>query len=235
MTKLSDRTELRRQFNVVIPSEKEIRFRRPVLCEENVLVAGNSTLMVRSIGSFTYFGKRSEFYSTGSIGRYCSFGQEILAGAGPHPTNWLSTSTFFYRKKMWVESPLAAEFYAAHQRDFIANPKDISIGHDVWIGSRVIIMAGVTVGTGAIIGAGAIVTRDVEPYEIVGGVPAKRLRYRFDDMGTIEQLLKSEWWRVNPLLLKGMDFSDVPRMLNNIEEIKAGQDWEYRPKTVIVS
>lgn len=73
------------------------------------------------------------------------------------------------------------------------NKGDISIGNDVWIGYEAAILAGVTIGDGAVIGARAVVTKNVEPYAIVGGVPAKPIRKRFDDI-TIERLLKIKWW-----------------------------------------
>ncbi|MGN1275552.1 MAG: CatB-related O-acetyltransferase, partial [Floccifex sp.] len=75
------------------------------------------------------------------------------------------------------------------------------IGNDVWIGNNVTILAGVSVGDGAVLAAGAVVTKDVPPYAIVGGVPAKILRFRFDD-GTIKELQKLEWWNKNPDWIK---------------------------------
>jgi hypothetical protein len=74
---------------------------------------------------------------------------------------------------------------------------DVIIGSDVWIGAQVTIMAGVTIGHGAVIATGAVVTGDVPPYAIYGGVPAKLIKYRFDE-DTIRRLLASEWWKMNP-------------------------------------
>lgn len=228
-----DRTKLNQEFGILLPPEDRVTFRRSLLCEENVVIGDDDVIMVKEVGSFTYFGRKSEFYSVLSIGRYCSFGQEILTGLGPHPTDWLSTSTFFYRKKMWLGSPEVVEFYDAHQIDFASNPKQITIGNDVWIGSRAIILAGVKIGHGAIIAAGAVVTKDVQPYAIVAGVPANLLRYRFNE-NTIQKLLDSEWWNVNPSLIKGMDYSNIPLMLNKLEEIQSLEGWEYQPKKTII-
>lgn len=227
-----DRNLLRRQFNISVPRPESVTFRASVNLEEHVLIAGGALVMAKAIGSFTYVGKRCELYSTGEIGRYCSFGQEILFGLGPHPTDWLSTSTFFYRKKMWAGAPLVDDFYAANEVKFSGVSKPVTIGHDVWIGSRANIMAGVSIGHGAIVAAGAVVNRDVEPYTIVGGVPGKPIRKRFDD-ATIDRLLASEWWTIKPNLLQGCDYANVSGMLDEIERIKAtSSDWLYRPKSV---
>lgn len=229
------REHLKREYNVTLPSDSELILRRSVRLEEHTLVASNCILMVREIGSFTYIGRKCELYSTNLIGRYCSFGQEILMGAGPHPTDWLSTSSFFYRKGMFGGARLTEEFYVAQAADFVGVTKPVVVGNDVWIGSRAIIMAGVEIGHGAVIAAGAIVTKDVEPYAIVAGVPAKIIRKRFDDT-VVERLLASEWWRVKPDLLKGLDYSDVELMLDHIEHVRAAEaDWEYRPQKVVVS
>ncbi|MNH49033.1 Chloramphenicol acetyltransferase [compost metagenome] len=118
--------------------------------------------------------------------------------------------------------------------NYSAVEKSVTIGHDVWIGSRAVIMAGVSVGHGAVIAAGAIINKDVEPYTIVGGVPGKPIRKRFDEQ-TVERLLASEWWTVKPDLFKGRDYSNVADMLDEIERIKAGEDdWLYRPQSVVV-
>ena len=118
--------------------------------------------------------------------------------------------------------------------NYSAVEKSVTIGHDVWIGSRAVIMAGVSVGHGAVIAAGAIINKDVEPYTIVGGVPGKPIRKRFDEQ-TVERLLASEWWTLKPDLFKGRDYSNVADMLDEIERIKAGEDdWLYRPQSVVV-
>lgn len=120
-----------------------------------------------------------------TIGNFTAIGQATLAGLGRHPTNYLSTHSIFYNKNnmtdKWVQ-PI----------DYKQN-LPITIGNDVWIGRKAIIMYGVTVGDGAIVAAAALVTKDVPPYAIVGGVPAKVIKYRFDDE-IIERLLQIKWW-----------------------------------------
>jgi acetyltransferase-like isoleucine patch superfamily enzyme len=98
----------------------------------------------------------------------------------------------------------------------------VVIGNDVWIGANVVIRSGVTVGDGAVCAAGAVVTRDVQPYSIVGGVPARPIRKRFDDE-TVNRLLVMRWWRYDATDLAGLPFHDVHAALDELERrIKEG-------------
>lgn len=121
------------------------------------------------------------------IGSFCSVGTGasfIMAGNQGHRHDWISTFPFFYL-------PDEPAFRGA--RDGFRPAGDTVIGHDVWIGAEAMIMPGITVGHGAVIGARAVVTRDVEPYAIVAGNPAKLLRHRFDDSDRA-MLLAMQWW-----------------------------------------
>ena len=122
------------------------------------------------------------------IGKYCSIacGTKFLFNCANHTLKSLSTYTF----------PLFYEEWGLEKSDVAAawdNKGDILIGNDVWIGYEAVIMAGVHIGDGAIIAARAVVTKDVPPYTIVGGTPAKEIRKRFDD-ATIQRLLSLKWW-----------------------------------------
>ena len=122
------------------------------------------------------------------IGKYCSIAMNFKSGLGQHPTKLLSTSPLFYAKKQFaLKKPL--DIQLASYEEF----QDIRIGNDVWIGANVLIMDGVTIGNGAIIGAHSLVVRDVPDYAIIGGVPAKVIKYRFSDE-IIEELNKINWW-----------------------------------------
>jgi chloramphenicol O-acetyltransferase type B len=122
-----------------------------------------------------------------SIGSFCSIGTGaafIMAGNQGHRNEWISTFPFHFY-------PDAPEFEGARNGYLPAG--DTVIGNDVWIGAEAIVMPGVTVGDGAVIGTRALVTRDVEPYAIVGGNPARTIRKRFDD-ARIAILLEMRWW-----------------------------------------
>ena len=119
-----------------------------------------------------------------SIGSFCSIARGVQIQEYNHKTSSLSTS--FLSRRIAPSRGLSLEE--------IESKGAIRIGHDVWVGMNSIIVSGVNVGTGAVIAAGAIVTKDVPPYSIVAGNPAKIIRYRFQDQKVIDELLASEWW-----------------------------------------
>lgn len=122
------------------------------------------------------------------IGRFCSVacGAKFLFNSGNHSMRSLSNYTFPIFFDEW-------DLDAKNIRDAWDNKGDIVIGNDVWIGYEAVILSGVKIGDGAVIGARAVVTKDVPPYTVVGGVPAKTIRKRFDD-ATVEKLLALRWW-----------------------------------------
>jgi hypothetical protein len=122
-----------------------------------------------------------------TIGKFCSIANGVRLNPGNHPTWRASQHHAFYRSASYELGADDAAFFDWRQE----NP--VIIGHDVWIGHGVTVTAGVTVGTGAVIGAGAVVTKDVEPYTVVGGVPAKRIKRRHSQAQG-EALMAIAWW-----------------------------------------
>ncbi len=137
------------------------------------------------IGSYSYVSEDSSL-SRATIGRFTSIGPFCLCGYGEHPIRWVSTSPVFYS----TNRPCEASFT---DRALFAEQHRTTFGNDVWIGARVFIRDGVTIADGAVIAAGAVVINDVPAYAVVGGVPAKLIRYRFTS-GAIDELLKIQWW-----------------------------------------
>ena len=136
------------------------------------------------IGRFTYIARAR--VSGADIGAFCSIGPDAIIGLSAHPTNWLTTHPAFYSLGMQANATFSKGELFEHWK----RPK---IGNDVWIGARAVILGGVTIGTGAIVAAGAVVTKDVRPYAVVAGVPAREIRRRFDE-DKINELLEWEWW-----------------------------------------
>lgn len=181
-----------------------------VSCEVPINIGGEISFK-GSIGAYTYIRKGCRLSpALKSIGRYCSIAPDVKIGDGNHPTTWLSTSPF-----QWGAFPVPLEEPLENSLIFKKPNKTITIGNDVWIGTNVIITPNVKIGDGAVIAAGAVVVKDVEPYSIVGGVPAKLIRYRFKDE-IIQKLLKQQWWRFSPQALSGISF-DRPELA--IDEI----------------
>ena len=158
--------------------------RRTKFAGANVL-RGGTVITDCTVGRATYFG--GGFIANSDIGAFVSVGPDVrIGGLGGHPTGWISSHPAFYSThRQSGLSYVKKDYFAEHQRT--------SIGNDVWIGAGTIVLDGVAIGDGVVVAAGSVVTRDVTPYTIVGGVPAKLIRKRFDD-DTIERLRAVEWW-----------------------------------------
>lgn len=154
------------------------------------------------MGKYSYIGEYTSL-STVEVGSYTSISSGCTIGGGAHPIDWVSTSPVFTSHRSILRANLAYHSF---------NPyKVIKIGNDVWIGSNCMIKSGVTISDGAIIGMGSVVTKDVGPYEIWAGNPAKLIRKRFDDE-TINKLLDIQWWNWNEDKI-----SEKAEYMNNVE------------------
>ena len=144
------------------------------------------------------------------IGRFVSIANSVVLGGGRHPMEWVGMSPVFYEGRDSVKAK-----FSTHAR---APAKRVRVGHDVWIGRSAIVLPGVQIGNGAVVGAGAVVTKDVAPYAIVGGNPARTIRYRFSD-ALIARLTATDWWSLDDEALRrlGPYMNDVEKFLEVAE------------------
>lgn len=187
------------------------------------------------IGAFTYFGPNTTF-SAARAGRYCSFARGLEVGLPQHPDDWITSSPIPYFPNFMNFEGYFQSIAPNWRRELEVTaykpvPETV-IGNDVWIGASVYIRDGVTIGDGAIIGAHSVVTRDVPPYAVVIGSPARIHRYRFDER-MIERLLAVKWWDYAILDFAGWDVRDVPGALSALEDaIAAGGVEPYAPAAI---
>ena len=202
-------------------------------CDENVTVSdfvrlcGKTVLTNVNVGRCTYFAGASA--GNADIGSFCSIGPGAkIGGLGKHPVDMISTHPIFYSTKMQSGITFSDKDY------FDEQPKT-TVGHDVWVGANAIILDGVNIGNGAIVAAGAVVVKDVPAFSIVGGVPAKIIRYRFSDED-ISKINETNWWnltlseikKITPLMRDGNIDALLEKINNNDKSDipQPGQDYE---------
>lgn len=187
--------------------------------EKNVKIGRMTKIINSKIGAMTYIGDKSFLINT-NVGRFCSIASNVRVIFGEHPTKkFVSSSPIFYKPKnifkhRWVNEQKFNEYKFADSNNGIM----VDIGNDVWIGYGAKLLNGISIGDGAIIAAGSVVTKNVPHYAIIGGNPAKIIRFRFEQ-SEIEKLLKLKWWNSD---LKTIRYkSDI---FENIELFFSG--WE---------
>lgn len=186
---------------------------------------GESSLVSGAwIGLGSYISKNSEI-SRSRIGRFCSIGQNVRLGMGLHPTQgFVSTHpAFFARRNSAGFSFVDADSFESHKYiscESTVERYEVIVGNDVWLGNNVKVMDGVRIGDGAVVGLGSIVTKDIEPYSINVGSPAKKKGYRFNE-DQRKFLLDFKWWNrdIEWIEKQAYLFSDIEKFIKSLKQV----------------
>jgi acetyltransferase-like isoleucine patch superfamily enzyme len=173
----------------------------------------NVTLNNVNLGDFSYISFNTAV-SRASIGKFCSIGPDCKIGLGKHPTNtFVSTHPAFFSSSKRAQLTFS-------DSNYFQETENINIGNDVWLGANVIVVDGVNISDGVIVATGSVVTKDIPAYAIVGGVPAKVIKYRFEE-NIVLKLLDFKWWNKDIKYLKNnfKKFQDINSFFNNKEII----------------
>lgn len=176
---------------------------------------GRHTYLAGRLGRYSYIGENCSLNA--NIGSFCSIADNVKTVEGTHPLHFVSSSPAFYS----IEGQCGGSLVDNSLFDDIKllstdPPVACKIESDVWIGENVLIKGGVTIGTGACVAMGAVVVKDIPPYAVVGGVPAKIIKMRFNN-DTISKMLDSKWWEKDEQWLRNhvKDFVSPDQFLNN--------------------
>lgn len=176
------------KFEYLFAKAVKILLMRPAIKNSNIdktsRVCAASHVVHTVVGKHSYIGSNCTVVNC-NIGSFCSIADNNIIGGASHPTNWVSSSPVFHEGHNIMNKN-----YSSHK--FRVTEKTI-IGNDVWIGNNCIIRSGIIIGDGAVVGMGSVVTKNVAPYMVVAGNPARVIRQRLND-DIVESLLKIKWW-----------------------------------------
>lgn len=197
---------------------KSANIGKDVVIEHPIQVGPRAEIHGGKVGRYLFVNIETVIYGNVEIGRFCTFARRCQIGGVEHPFHYLSSSFFRISNHWFPDDPVSQS--ASKIRNTLApgraRGQKTKIGNDVWVGAGAIILRGVEIGDGAVIAAGSVVTKNVPAYAIVGGNPAKLIKYRFDHE-TIAELLKLKWWDLPMEKIVELPLNDVQACLQKIK------------------
>lgn len=190
-----------------------------------------------SLGAFSYVAGGTADTLKMQVGRFCSIARGVNIVTGNHPVAAVSTNPFFYGHYHGRHMPevLNAAVTESGEAGFKRDLGVVRVGHDVWIGGYSLLKGGIRIGIGAVVASGSVVVKDVEPYTVVGGNPARLIRPRFGE-AQIRRLKASKWWQVDPRALRGLDMFDIDAFCDGLEDLRQrGAAPELNPACLTLS
>lgn len=210
--------------NPVGGNRASVHFRRNVF--EAQILSSSSLEHVHHMGAFSIIRSGASIHSL-KLGRFCAVGANFVCAPPEHRMDWIGSSSVFLKEYGWASAP---EHYSLPRPTAGFTIREVTMGSDVWVGRDVYVKGGITIGHGAVIAAKSVVTKDVPPYAIVGGNPARIIRYRFDEK-TIADLLQLRWWDLDPVWMKQVDPASVPDVIAYLKASRKAIS-PLRPATV---
>lgn len=183
---------------------------------------------LHNIGSFSYSWSILPIHT--QMGRYCSIARGASVLGTRHPIEWVTSSSSTYDNKFIIFKKFAEDMQAEHKiypRTQSTRKHGIIIGNDVWIGANVVLKGDIVIGTGAVIAANSVVVKDVPPYAIIGGNPAKIIKYRFSEY-QILRLLETQWWEYAITDIQKFDFRNIDKFCDDFLKEKSNIE-PYQP------
>lgn len=215
-------TLMKLKYYKSVKFKKKVNISRKTILSGNNLIGENTNIRDSVIGFSSYISHNSYMPKT-KIGKFCSIGKNVSIIIGSHPTRkYVSTSPLFYSLESTKDFKIKfTKTTKYNEYNYIDDKYFVTIENDVWIGENVSIMQGVRINNGAIIGTNSLVTKDVPPYSIVVGSPAKIIRYRFDEE-TIKLLLEYKWWNKDIKWIENHSqlFDNIENLIDFIKSVK---------------